>query len=232
MSSEKRFSWIGIGVVCTLISFTAVLGWLSYVLKTSVGDLLNTIFLGSYLPHVNIFVPIGLNGQNIFFYYYLTALITVVLLVLANFILKKKFSDVVVLALGCTFALVCLVESVGLGKEFVKETKYFAGKTLEEKHRMILGPEATQFQKQLHEGYFRAFPAEFRTDMDLTRDPGMITHRKLAYYLFPIDIRGVHGDDYAALITYYKGNIPKDILEEYDIASKYQNFAIWLKKEQ
>jgi hypothetical protein len=82
------------------------------------------------------------------------------------------------------------------------ELAQYSGKTADQKYSEILKaiyflPKQT---KALLPGYHKAI---LITDLDLTKDPGMLYHRQLAYFLYPIDIRDIHRHEIPDLILIF-----------------------------
>ena len=95
-----------------------------------------------------------------------------------------------------TLILICALYAVILsGLQFLGRWAYFApplramaGHSLTEKNT-VLGGKAfayAQWSRQIMPSACRAY---FMTDLDTSQDPGMLSHRKLALYLYPIHIR-------------------------------------------
>ncbi len=67
----------------------------------------------------------------------------------------------------------------------------------------------------------RPLSAEFVTDMDISHDPGMLEHRSLAFFLYPVDIRNIYDANRDAWIAYQKKNAAETVPEGYQIIYQY-----------
>jgi hypothetical protein len=79
----------------------------------------------------------------------------------------------------------------------------FAGKTVDTVYSENLGAvyNLAKASKRLIQPTAHA---ELITDLDLRQDPGMIYHRALSYFLYPIDLRGIRAKPADTLIIFLK----------------------------
>ncbi len=91
----------------------------------------------------------------------------------------------------------------------------FAQKSLPEKQKYLF-KDAYLFPRFITDTFPGRYRAELITDMDMTRDPGMFTHRAWAYFLYPIDIRGIRKPEpIDALIIFPKDNPEASVGDEF-----------------
>lgn len=62
--------------------------------------------------------------------------------------------------------------------------------------------------------------AELSTDLDLSRDPGMIMHRCLAFYLYPVDLRHVRAQEADTWIAFEKANAREHVPDGFKIIAE------------
>jgi hypothetical protein len=107
-----------------------------------------------------------------------------------------------------------------------------AGKTVTQKQsrKHLLAFDFAQECRQKFPGRHRC---QFFTDGDLTTDPAMFHHRKLAYFLYPvIDIRGVHPErPLDCLIFYEKADAAKLIPPGFKIKVKMSSSTLLAVQE-
>lgn len=68
--------------------------------------------------------------------------------------------------------------------------------------------------------------AYFKTDIDLSTDPGMLFHRALAYYLYPIDIRNTRKDTKDSLIVFQKHNPKSELTDDWQLLTIIDNKSL------
>lgn len=69
--------------------------------------------------------------------------------------------------------------------------------------------------------------------MNLEKDPGMLTHRMLAYFLYPIDIRKIHEEDLDTILIFAKHNAKESIPDGFHAVFVFdENHLIAVKKGQ
>ena len=95
-------------------------------------------------------------------------------------------------------------------------------KTTAEKYESLFGItyQYAQVTKEILPG---RHSAKLVTDMDMSQDPGMFNHRQLAYFLYPIDIRGFRGEPEDVLLVFEKENPCEAVPGDYRILTIFNS---------
>lgn len=186
------------------LSLAVVLGWAAVIFVLLFGScgVSPSLFLGRltdvlYLPSHNACLVDYLGRFPAYAYFYLVLTAAAVTIALLRLGLKLQhvtlFRCFFTVGLAVYFLLVGF-QTANQFKTFVTEWQALNQKTLAQKNELLFGKTYTfaRFCLQNRPGYHKA---DLVTDLDLSRDPGMYMHRALSYHLYPIDIRGVHGQD-------------------------------------
>lgn len=225
--------------ICQCISYLLIVPFCTVIVIALSGayfnftpsDFLVKVTNNLYQPHHNIFRPAFIAGINFYGYVYLIFFLSFVLSCGMNLVLRRKKADIepkapsVILhsTMIATYALVITIQTMSFLKYAHKELRTFSGKSTEEKYASVIGGKTFIFAQYCKAVLSGAHNAEFMTDMDLSQDPGMLTHRMLAYYLYPIDIRKIRGGSSDSLIIFAKRNAVKNVPEDFEILAVYNN---------
>ena len=116
-------------------------------------------------------------------------------------------------------------------KYFVFEHKHYAAKPIDEKYYGIL--------KTVHDyAVFcrRNLPgkhsAQFISDLDVSKDPGMSTHRAVAYYLYPIDIRNIRQEPKDSLVVFKKNNPVQSVPDDFRVIGMFGETNLLAVKQE
>jgi len=129
-----------------------------------------------------------------------------------------SFRDTVLSAVIAAFVLTAAIQTAHHVNRFASEVKVFSGKTLPERNSLIFGLpyEFALFCKERLPG---PRDGAFVTDLDIDKDPGMTLHRRLAYHLYPINIRIAPGGRADCYVIFQKHDpraaAPKDLRQFY-----------------
>ncbi len=191
-----------------------------------------------YKPHYNICLPPYIAGNNFYVFVYLAFLIVVPSVHLIrrfhNHKMHSKASGILTTALFTAFALFYLLsvlQTISQIDNARAEFKIFTNKSNDEKNIAIAGKKLYGFVQYCRKILPGVHNAQFLTDMDLSNDPGMITQRMLAYYLYPIDIRNVRNDPLDSLIVFAKKDAVANVPDDFRIIGVFdQSSVIAIKK--
>lgn len=217
-------------LMCTVITLTA----LNYNFQSLGLNEIATVVRNLYRPHENIFFAPSLAGINFYIFIYVVLLLSLILLTFINGIRNRHKKDKtpgsifppLPILLVIMFPLVTIVQTTGQVYHARKEFALFADKTMEEKYAVVAGPRIHSFARYCRRILPGSHNARFLTDMDMSKDPGMISHRMLAYFLYPIDIRGVRDGRTDSLIIFDKKNAVASILDDFRILGTFDQYSI------
>ena len=209
---------------------------LSYYLGVSPLTIFDQFSL--YIPNNNILLPLTLDNFSYNQYF-----IGIMVFSYMFFLVFKKFIHPPLPPLlpnrpsiiGILFFLLifsCSLQTIGLYRYFYPLISFFAHKSPSQKHAIVsndISKIAEAFQSYLP----RKTSAQLVTDLDLSRDPGMITQRRLAYYLYPIDIRGIRGEPPSYILLFKKKDAIRHIPEGFRLYKAFTNdIMIAIRKEK
>ncbi len=214
-----------------------------YIMPT--GDIKNPLLLfgefarnGYYFNH-NYVNPAVVHKVSFQKYLYFLFFIGVILFLCLNIILRRRVFNAyrTMLHLGIIlFILTSMVQIFNFYAYYLSERDAFYGRSLLESNLEInrtphkrLTFEYSLFCHQHIKGPARA---KFISDMDINRDPYMLMHRMMAYYLYPIDIRHVHPGEPEYLLFFLKKDPEQAVPADYEIIARQgTNFLIARKKQ-
>ncbi len=180
-------------VVLSLMVMIGVIALKSYTTFWSVW----IYFVGSfyYRPHANIFYSAPIFGIHTYSYLYVILAAGVLIVkflsdMFLEFFGKVSISRIILNVSVALFICVMALQITAHFSYFQREWRLFDGKTIEQKNAIISG-EVYSFANFCKKHIEQDASVELVTDLDLSRDPGMLNHRQLAYYLYPIDLRGI-----------------------------------------
>jgi hypothetical protein len=176
-----------------------------------------------YIPHHNSCLSGNIGRFNINLYFYLVIFFSILTFVLFRKSFWKshphlKPADGIQRIIIIVFGGMMIFQTMNQTQYFTAEFKTYYGKPLEAR---LLGPlkETYDFARYCKKLLPGAHNAELITSLDTSKDPGMFTHRALAYYLYPIDIRGIHQGEKNVLIGFKKKGILNHIPKGYQLIS-------------
>ncbi|MBU2541564.1 MAG: hypothetical protein KJ593_06655 [Candidatus Omnitrophica bacterium] len=139
-----------------------------------------------------------INDRHPYFYLYLIISFSSLIAILANFRFKnckRKDKELLGSYLNRPFIIAMIVfistisvQSIHNINNFLSKDIRFRSMSSFEKRYFLFGS-VYAFAMQCRRYLPGMHVAEFDTDLKLDRDPGMTTQRRLAYFLYPIDIR-------------------------------------------
>jgi hypothetical protein len=217
------------------ISLAAGSWWLSRILHLSLPAVLSSCAVNLYLPNHNIFPAGYLFNINIevLFYDILIFCSYVAYIVTKrrkDFQEKGGFFPIFYPVLISVFCVYTLFQTAGQLRLWGSCYHFLHGKPSEQKGIEFYGP-PFQFAAECRRLLPGAHIGLLLTDMDITIDPGMLTQRILAYFLYPIDIRGIHAGTPDCLILYNKKNAAKNIPPGYVLLKKIDDDKLIAVKE-
>lgn len=185
-----------------------------------------------YNPHHNISPAPHIRGVNFYVYVYLVLFLSAIslrLIAKCSHPETQKVSTPVSILFQCTmilYALTINAQTFSLLRHALNEFRVYAEKSTEEKYAHIISGKAYTFARYCRSLLHGPHRADFITDMDLANDPGMITHRMLAYHLYPIDIRGIREEAADSLILFKKKNAVASVPENFEIIGRFDEDSL------
>lgn len=217
-------------LMCAVITLTA----LDHYFHSSGSKELAAAVKNFYKPHENIFFAPSLAGINFYIFIYAVLLLSLIFLAFINSIRTRRkksnppesiFSLLPIL-LVIMFSLVTITQTIGQAYYAKREFVLFTDKTMEEKYAVVTGPRIHSFVRYCRKILPGFHNANFLTGMDRSKDPGMISHRMLTYFLYPIDVRGVRGGRTDSLIVFYKEDAVASIPDDFRILGTFDQYSV------
>ena len=182
------------------------------------------IYKNLYDPHHNIIRLPNIAGITFYHYVYFAFLLAFVFLypvrkVLENKAFKKKqaVSSMLVSLVFTAYIFVTMAQTISFFRFTKKELRIFSWKSTDEKYAKALKHIylLPKYTKAHLPGLHRA---KFISDLDIKKNPEALVHRMLAYFLYPVDIRGIHGDEpFDTVLIFFKKNAVNYIPEGYQL---------------
>jgi hypothetical protein len=116
-----------------------------------------------------------------------------------------------------TFIMFTLLQTGGVIIHWMVKSAAYRFPDQRAKQRYWYGDSA-RFAEQIRGALPGEHNARLVTDLDFSRDPeDMFEHRKLAYFLYPIDIRGVRLGERDVIMVFHKKNPQQYVPASYEI---------------
>jgi hypothetical protein len=129
------------------------------------------------------------------------------------------------------FCILLIFQTSGQMGRFVSEYKSVAAKPIKERYPPLLkDPYAYALFCQEH--LSGKHSADFISDMDVSRDPGMYVHRALVYFLYPIDIRNIRRKPADSLIIFEKNNPIQSVPDGFKIVGFFNGRNVFAIKQE
>jgi len=137
---------------------------------------------------------------------------------------RRILADKVVIALVSVYLLYIISQTLGQIFYLRSCMEDNHRRTVNEKYASLLGPvfnySITVRQTLLEQKHFSC---QFLTDKDLSRDPGMLDFRIIAYFLYPVDLRNIRAEEQDCLVVYDKKNATQFVPADYRIVQKFDD---------
>ena len=131
------------------------------------------------------------------------------------------------------FKMSVIVFLIGLGLQTVNQIKFLPREfqkyhgTLYHERLPSRFRKPYQFAMLCHRYFPGQHTGEFITDFDLTKDPDMVTHRILAYYLYPvIDIRDRRAPLYDCVVIFKKKQPRAYVPEGFEVLFEFDQESL------
>lgn len=219
-------------VLLVFLTLIFLITFLSSSMGYSEKFIIDFLLETSFTPHQNIILYGEFNYVPLPVFLYAAIVISTTILWLSNRLIHsinpKLFgpnnlkNSLLMSALTVLFFLL-MIQTISISKAWKKNIQRFSKKTeIEQFHGTKLQQSLimADFCNKLTSGPHKAI---FETDLDTTRDPGMMLHRSLAYYLYPIDIRGIHQGNPDLWIAFNKNEAIKYVPDGYKILGILDN---------
>lgn len=221
-------------VLIVMVSSTIVLFASALLLRKTPYDLLTKIYAIPYMPHVNIFFAPLVDGVNLYVFFYAILYCSLLLTIGVRFLHKERFDRMAIASFSVLilYGLITALLTKQWAADTLRNIKTFSGKTTEEKNAALRHNHIFIFAQFCRSRLPEKGAARIVTDLDLTRDPGMFYQRRLAYYLYPIDMRNVRQEEPEIMIIFAKHNAKASVPEDFEIlASLDEENLVAVKKK-
>lgn len=219
-----------------LFSVVAVTIFFGTILKISPFLLIKTFAKNGYNFHPNLIHPPFAYSVNFNLYIYFIFLLSIALSFLLYKYTIKNFNinpQQFMFYVGCIlFVIVTINQLYNFHYYYKFEKQLFSGKSLAEKNLNLSYGTAYRYSSFCHH-YIRGHQnARLITDVDINKEPGMLDHRMMAYYLYPIDIRDVRKKEPDYLLFYRKKNASDHVPDNFQIIVEVNNEYLIAKRKQ
>jgi len=191
-----------------VFSFLLVMGVVSFVFHVPLFEVFERLISGHFTSDEKFFKPFFIKGVPINFLYIAFALTVSALLSLLAWKQRAPerkilFLKVLMFCMPALLSINAALQVAGGVKHLYVEKRGFYQKDQQAKYLELYGwmyAYPLNCQKTLSGGG----KARLISDLDPTRDPGMIFSRIVAYHMYPVDLRDVRPGDVDALLFYRK----------------------------
>lgn len=211
--------------------------WISFSAGVTVQSLFKELITSLYNPSNNVCIIKDIAGVHSYFYIYITmicSIASIYLLKLISPLIKRKLKSksVIIPVTSIAIILTISLQTISHVDYFAEEIHFYSNKTLEEKY-MDIYPFVSPFQYADNTNKYLTgkHHAQLITDLDMTKDPGMLIYRALAYFLYPIDIRVDLESPKDCLIVFHKKDAIKSVPEDYEILARVGEKYLLAKKK-
>jgi len=218
-----------------LFSWIFVTIFLGVVLKVSPLLLAKTFIEKGYSLHHNLIRPPFAYSISFNLYIYCIFLFSIFISILIyKFVAKnlKISPQQVMFYVSCIlFVIVTLNQLFNFHFYYKFERNLFSGKSLQEKNLRLNYGLAYTYSSFCHH-YIKGYQnAQLITDVNINKDPGMLDHRMIAYYLYPIDIRNVRKKQPDYILFYMKNEAREHVPDEFEIIAEINDENLIAKRK-
>lgn len=182
--------------------------------------------------------PIVFGGNALSIFYIAWIIFVIIMIVRYQFSRRNKKARVsvyhaVIFAWVVFFVVTTILSLISQAIFFRNHYQIFSQKTLSEKQEYIF-ENLYRFPQMISRDFPGHYRAEWITDIDTTKEPGMFAHRAVAYFLYPIDIRGIRSPEpFEARIMMDKENAEDFLRDGFVIDFRYSDsFVIAFKGDR
>ncbi len=241
-----KFKKIPLPIIITIYTFI-VLFLISIFIRTGAqkAHLPITLFLQEvtkqfYFPSQNIINPGHIFNTNIYTHIYRIFFIVAVTLSFLNLAVKNcigespiKIRQIPLLIMTVFFIGITTFQMTNISQKFLMREKIISTKKkLTEKYRVMINPKVVSFCQFVQKKITEPRSAKFITDLNTAQDPGMLMHRQIAYFLYPIDIRGIRSEPVDVLILFEKKAAKNYVPEDFETVYSMNNNNLVAIKEK
>jgi len=214
--NKKTFLQITLTVT---VSFIVVLTAVALVFRVPLFQLTDRLITGHYVPDEKYFKPLFIKGVPVNFLYIIFVFLITSLLTAMEFKRKRSLDRgmFMKILLSCTASFLIInagLQTVGSVTYFLSSGPRFYHDGLHKKYLHLYGwmysyPE--HCRRVLDWRGFKGKKAKLITDLDLSKDPGMVFTRIMSYFLYPTDLRGIRPGQTDILFLYRKEDALKHL---------------------
>lgn len=196
--------------------------------------LLQEVSMIMYRPNYNTFYYPDFKGIS------LTALTSLVILAaaLVSFFLDRRnrgkghgfFRTFLPSAAVTVMIIYTIFQSVGAADYFCSWNMFMNNRSLDKKYELLY-PEEYPFAMACRNFIPGIHKAKFVTDLNIEQETSMGSHRLLAYFLLPIDIRDVFPGDPDCVVVFKKKNPQEAVPVGFRIVMFYNNDSLLAVKD-
>jgi len=227
----KKISIVPLAIFAAAVSLIGILLGIFYANHISLASGVDLFFQGMFNPNDPLFFLIPRLGR-----YNLRLLFIIVMgLVLLSIRIvcrlagrhirhaPRTISEQAVTAVVCVYVLTLFCQ-VGGQIRYLMKHRAFLARTTDQKYNSLAGEYfrgPVWAQQLLPPG--RRYTCQLLTDMDISQDPGMLKHRMLSYFFYPVDLRNVHGQEPNCIFAFDKDKAASHVPPEYVIIKKWDD---------
>ncbi|MFP4472710.1 MAG: hypothetical protein ACLFPX_02400 [Candidatus Omnitrophota bacterium] len=181
------------------------------------------------IRQLNILPPVW-SGRHIFWYCFLAAGLVYLSALFLHWVFPRSIRNVRRLGVMCLLGV-----WAGLFLLQTLRVEMFLCEILGSNRKRMLSDIIWPFYvraQYIRQAYPQCRSLQYVTDMDLSHDPGMVTQRIWAYYLYPLDLRGIRGDSKSpdCLFIFQSDNVPLRLPKGYSLELKDRHMGLAVKR--
>ena len=212
----------------TFLIFMIILLRQAFFLKIPLGFIFTTYFKDFCYTDTNIFLSGHLAGLSINYFYYILAFLSTFFIVLFQKRISKNSQKNTFTILLSISLIVCFFYTIGQSyyqtNMLMNDRHNLKGKTFPERVHNLNG-DVYLFALNCSKNLPGTHNATLITDLNY-QGIDMFYHRRLAYFLYPIDIREIRDGQKDCLIIYEKENAIKHVPQDYKIIYKHNDKSL------
>jgi len=223
----KRISLFPLALIVAEVCLIGMLAGFFYIKKIPFDQGLNLFLSFIFNPDTDFRLFQTLTLRYIFFAG--MGLVFLFILFICRFAGKRirnapeKMVDKALMAVVCVYLLTLFFQTFGQMHYLLIRRPVFR-LTTAQKYSLMVGPifhYPIMARQILPQG--RRYTCQLMTDIDTYRDPGMLKHRMLSYFLYPVDLRQIRREPVNCVFAFQKEDAVHCVPGNYEIIKQWDD---------